>query len=158
MNKHHDTPNKIPWPPMILLGGIAAGFVLQSVLPLPWAVGSAREMLQGTGFVAIAVAALIYFLAIRELWKHKTTVNPIGRSSHLVTSGPFAVSRNPIYLANIVLTCGIGLAAGVPWLFAIAIATGLLEQQFAIVREEKHLESHFGKAWRDYAKRVRRWI
>ncbi len=108
--------------------------------------------------VAIAVALLIYGLAIRELWKHKTTVSPVGRSSHLVTTGPYAVSRNPIYLANIVLTCGIGLATGIAWLFLVALATGLLEQQFAIVREEKHLESHFGKAWRDYSKRVRRWI
>jgi protein-S-isoprenylcysteine O-methyltransferase Ste14 len=158
MNERSERPNHFPWPPVILVSGIVAGFVLQAYLPLPWATGTTRDILQGGGYLAIGVAAIIYFLAIRELWNHNTTVNPTGKSSHLVTTGPFAVSRNPIYLANIILTCGIGLAASVPWHFLIAIATGLLEQQFAILREEKHLEHQFGKAWRDYAKRVRRWI
>ena len=40
----------------------------------------------------------------------------------------------------------------------IAIVTGALEQRFAILREERHLEARFGKAWRDYSKRVRRWV
>lgn len=151
-------PNKIPWPPIIIVGCIVAGFILGSLVPLPWAVGAARDMLQGAGFVLIVVAILLYSLTVRELWKHRTTVNPVGKSSHLVTTGPFAFSRNPIYLANVLLMVGIALATSNAWLIIIAFIAAWLEQQFAIVREERHLEARFGKAWRDYAKRVRRWV
>jgi protein-S-isoprenylcysteine O-methyltransferase Ste14 len=151
-------PNKIPWPPIILVGGILAGFLLRAVLPLPWTAGAARDVLQGVGAVLIIVAILLILLTINELRKHKTTVNPTGKSAHLVTSGPFSFSRNPIYQGNVLLICGIGLASGNAWMLLVAIVTAALEQRFAIVREERHLEARFGKAWRDYSKRVRRWV
>jgi protein-S-isoprenylcysteine O-methyltransferase Ste14 len=151
-------PNKIPWPPIILASGIIIGFLLRAIMPLPWTVGAARDVLQGVGAVLIIVSILLILLAINELRKHKTTVNPTGKSAHLVTSGPFAFSRNPIYLGNMLLISGIGLATGNAWMLLIAIVTGALEQRFAILREERHLEARFGKAWRDYAKRVRRWV
>jgi protein-S-isoprenylcysteine O-methyltransferase Ste14 len=151
-------PNKIPWPPIILAGGIVAGLLLGAAWPLPWTMGAAREVLQGVGAVLVAVAIGLILLTINELRKHKTTVNPTGTSAHLVTSGPFAFSRNPIYLGNVLLICGLGLALGNAWMLLVAIVTATLEQRFAIVREERHLEARFGKAWRDYAKRVRRWV
>lgn len=151
-------PNKIPWPPIILVCSIIAGFVLGAFLPLPWTAGAARDVLQGAGFVLIAIAILLYTLTIRELWSHKTTVNPTAKSTHLVTTGPFAFSRNPIYLGNVLLMVGIGLAFSNAWLILIAFIAAWLEQRFAILREERHLEARFGRAWRDYSKRVRRWI
>jgi protein-S-isoprenylcysteine O-methyltransferase Ste14 len=151
-------PNKIPWPPIILVSGIAAGFVLRAIWPLPWTVGAARDVLKGVGVVLVIVAILLILLSIRELRNHKTTVNPTGKSTHLVTSGPFAFSRNPIYLSNMLLISGLGLATSNAWMLLIAAVTGVLEHRFAILREERHLEARFGKAWRDYAKRVRRWV
>ena len=156
---NHDTPpNVIPWPPIILFCGITAGYLMRALLPLPWAEGTSRDILQGAGFVLAALAGLLYFLSIRELWRHKTTVNPTGKSAHLVTTGPFAFSRNPIYLANVFLVTGIALATGNAWMLVIAAAMAWLEQNLAIKREEKHLEARFGKAWRDYARKVRRWL
>lgn len=134
------------------------GYLLGRWVALPWPHGSARDMLQGAGFVSIGLALLLAFLAIRELRKHNTTVSPIGKSSHLVTTGPYAFSRNPIYLANFLLTSGLGFAFGNAWLLVMALLAAWLEQQLAITREERFMESHFGKGWRDYAKRVRRWI
>lgn len=151
-------PNTIPWPPIILAGGIAAGVALGLFYPLPWPAGQAGDIVQGAGFAFVALAALIYYLSIRELRRHRTAINPTRASSHLVTSGPFAFSRNPIYLANGVLTVGLGLATGNLWLAIIAFVAAYGEQQLGIVREERHLEARYGKAWRDYAKRVRRWI
>lgn len=151
-------PNTIPWPPIILAGGIAAGVALGHFHPLPWPSGQAGDIVQGAGFVFVALAALIYYLSIRELRRHRTAINPTKASSHLVTSGPFAFSRNPIYLANGVLTVGLGLATGNLWLVIIAFVAAYGEQQLGIVREERHLEARYGKAWREYAKRVRRWI
>jgi protein-S-isoprenylcysteine O-methyltransferase Ste14 len=53
---------------------------------------------------------------------------------------------------------GVGLITGIAWFLPLAIVAAFLTQKLAIEREERHLEARFGKRYRDYAKRVRRWI
>ena len=53
---------------------------------------------------------------------------------------------------------GIGLIAGSIWFIALALIAAFATQKLAIEREEKHLQTRFGKKYIDYAKRVRRWI
>jgi protein-S-isoprenylcysteine O-methyltransferase Ste14 len=75
-----------------------------------------------------------------------------------VTTGAFALTRNPIYLANTLLMIGIGLLAGSIWFLALAFIAATATKKLAIEAEEKYLESRFGKKYRDYAKKVRRWV
>jgi protein-S-isoprenylcysteine O-methyltransferase Ste14 len=75
-----------------------------------------------------------------------------------VSGGPFSFSRNPIYLANTMLTFGIGLIAGSVWFILLGLVAAFATQKLAIEREEKHLDARFGKKYRDYRKKVRRWI
>ena len=56
------------------------------------------------------------------------------------------------------LTVGIGLISGIVWFLPLALVAAFATQKLAIEREEKHLYARFGKRFRDYAKRVRRWI
>jgi protein-S-isoprenylcysteine O-methyltransferase Ste14 len=88
----------------------------------------------------------------------KTTLNPNAVADHLITNGPFAVTRNPMYLANTLLLMGIGMIFGSTWFLLLAIVAAFATQKLAIEREEKMLMEKFGKKYRDYAKRVRRWI
>jgi protein-S-isoprenylcysteine O-methyltransferase Ste14 len=88
----------------------------------------------------------------------KTTLNPNGIPAHLITSGPFSVSRNPLYLANTLLLVAVGLIGGMGWFVLMAIVAAFATTKLAIEREEKVLAEKFGKRYRDYAKRVRRWI
>ena len=151
-------PNRIPWPPIITLANIGAGFALQRILPLPWFPGFFGEFLFMLGLL-LAVAALALALqAVLTIRKHRTTVWPTRSADHLVTSGPFRLSRNPIYVGDVAVTFGLGLIFGNAWLLALAILTGVLITRLAILREERHLEASFGKAYRDYRKKVRRWI
>jgi protein-S-isoprenylcysteine O-methyltransferase Ste14 len=83
---------------------------------------------------------------------------PTRRAEHLVTGGPFAFTRNPIYLGNTMLMLGAGLVFGLLWFLPAAVIAAFLTQRIAIEAEEKHLESRFGRAYRDYRKKVRRWI
>ena len=53
---------------------------------------------------------------------------------------------------------GIGLIAGIVWFILLAPVAAFVTQKLAIEREERHLEMRFGKKYRDYAKKVRRWI
>jgi protein-S-isoprenylcysteine O-methyltransferase Ste14 len=90
--------------------------------------------------------------------KHKTTIMPNQAATNLITTGPFAWSRNPIYLANTALVLGAGLYFENLWLVGLAFVAALITQKLAIEREEKHLAAKFGAAWEGYAARVRIWV
>src|SRR5688572_760154 len=151
-------PNRLPWPPLIYLAAIAASIVLHLVYPLPFIGPPLSDILfAGGGLLIIGVVA-IDVSAIRTLQRAKTTVMPHRGSEHLVTNGAFSFSRNPIYLANTMLMFGAGLMSQIVWFFPLGLIAAFLTQKLAIEREERHLEIRFGKRYRDYAKRVRRWI
>lgn len=80
------------------------------------------------------------------------------RLGPLIDSGPFAHVRNPLYLGNILLWLGFAMSARLLWLAPLVV--GLLALEYhAIVRwEERLLESRIGERYRQYMKRVPRWI
>lgn len=151
-------PSHIPWPPIIGIGTLAVGIALGAVYPLPWIPSPAGDMLFAAGCLCILATVALYATAIRTLHQAKTTVLPTKISEHLVTSGPFAFTRNPIYLGNVLLLIGVALVTGNAWLLPLAFAAGALTSRLAIRGEERHLDQRFGKKYRDYAKRVRRWL
>ncbi len=158
MNDFHARPNSIPWPPLIYLAAIIASVVLHIVNPLPYIGPPLSDILFAAGWLLIFGALAIAISAIRALRQAKTTVMPHHGSEHLVTTGAFSFTRNPIYLGNTMLMIGFGLIGKVTWFFPLAIIAAFLTQKLAIEKEERHLEVRFGKKYRDYAKRVRRWI
>lgn len=151
-------PNRLPWPPLIYAAAIAAAALLGWLAPLPWLPSPASEFLFAVGCVAIAGALAMDLAAMRTLARANTTIMPNRGASHLVSTGPFGFSRNPIYLGNTLITLGIGLVSGIAWFVPAALAAAFATQKLAIEREERHLEARFGRRWRDYAKKVRRWI
>ncbi len=75
----------------------------------------------------------------------------------LVTSGVFAVSRNPIYVSFILVFCGIFLIlANWVLLLYFAAVTVLIHRQ--ILREEASLKKIYGAAYADYCKKTRRYL
>ena len=153
-----DRPNRIPWPPIFYVVALIAGWPLGHFLPLPWASGMAAEMMFAIGILLILGALAIDLTAMTTMQRAKTTIMPHRKVDHLVTKGVFSVSRNPIYVAHTMLVIGAGLISGIAWYFSLAFIAAFATQKFGIEREEKHLESHFGKAYRDYRKRVKRWL
>lgn len=151
-------PNRLPWPPLIYLAAIAIAILLGVFYPLPWISRPLSDILFAAGIVCIIAVVAIYAGAVRTMRAARTTIMPNRASEHLVTSGPFSFTRNPIYLANTLLTIGLGLVTGNLWFILLALIGAFATQKLAIEREERHLDARFGKRYRDYAKRVRRWI
>ena len=151
-------PGVLPLPPLIYVAAIAISIVLHYAYPLPWLSSPLSDILFAAGWLLIVAFAALFFTAIRTMSRAKTTINPNATPDHLVTSGPFAVTRNPIYLADTLLLIGVGLISGITWFLPLAVIAAFLTQKVAIEREEKVLTEKFGKRYRDYAKRVRRWI
>ena len=115
-------------------------------------------MLFAIGLLIVIGAVLIVVSAIRAMVRAKTTVLPNKGASHLVTNGPFAFSRHPIYLANTMAMFGLGLIGESAWFFIFALVAAFVTRKLAIEPEERHLTAKFGKKYRDYSRRVRRWI
>ncbi len=151
-------PGGVPLPPLIYVAATAVAIILNAVYPLPWFSSPLSDILVAAGLVALVAVAALLFTAVGTLRRAKTTLNPNAVADHLVTSGPFAVTRNPMYLALALLMIGLGMIFGITWFVLLAVVAAFAVQKLAIEREENRLAEKFGKRYRDYAKRVRRWI
>jgi len=149
--------NSFPWPPVLLALAIAAAWAFGRALPLSWpGLDDLGARVVGIGF-GIAGVVLIT-TAILALRRHKTTVMPHGKSSTLVTSGPYGYFRNPIYLGEVLILLTLAELTKNVWFVAAAITFALAVTMLQIRPEERHLEALFGNAYRDYKRRTRRWI
>ncbi len=155
---HNDRPNRLPWPPMIYLAAVAIGLVVDVNFPLPWVTGPFTTVLQVMGAVVGLGALILDVVTVKTFRDHQTTILPHKGATNLITSGPFAWSRNPIYLGNTLLVLGVGLYFGKLWLVILAPIAAFITQKLAIEREEQHLQAKFGVAWMEYASKVRRWF
>jgi protein-S-isoprenylcysteine O-methyltransferase Ste14 len=106
-----------------------------------------------TGLLLMLGAAAAFF-AVR------TTINPLrpARASSLVTTGLFRLSRNPIYLGDLLV-----LAAWGVWLGSLANVALLgvfvwYMNRFQILAEERALSRLFGERYTAYCASVRRWL
>jgi protein-S-isoprenylcysteine O-methyltransferase Ste14 len=142
-------------PPVFFLLALAAMVALHYEFPGPqWIVAPWRY----AGAVVIA-AALGWVIWAAVLFKVAgTAIRPYQQSTALVTSGPYRVTRNPMYLgmAAVLLGTGIFLGSAVP-LAVVPLFVVLIQLRF-IRMEEGMLEAAFGQEYRDYKSRVRRWI
>lgn len=80
------------------------------------------------------------------------------KNRELAQSGPYSVSRNPLYLFSIIGAVGIGAQVGS---IALAAATGFIAWLVLLMttmREEAALTVNFGAAYRDYMARVPRFL
>ena len=134
-------------------------------LPLPAAVailtlrlGEAPPSapLVGTGVAITFVGELIRLWGVHHIGAISRTRGE--RLGPLVTSGPFALLRNPLYVGNIALWVGFALAARLVWLAPLILLLLALEYHAIVRWEETLLESRLGQAYRDYSARVPRWI
>jgi len=108
------------------------------------------------GAVLVALGELTRLWAVRHIGVISRTRSE--RLGPLVSTGPFAIVRNPLYIGNIALWVGFSLAAHLPQLAPI-VALVLGFEYHAIVRwEEELLASRRGEEYRAYAARVPRWI
>lgn len=110
------------------------------------------------GWVLIG-AGLLAALYVDLIFKRKgTTILPFRESSALVITGPFRITRNPIYAGMVVALLGLGVMLGTVWPFGVVPLFVWIIDRYFIRREEAMLEASFGADYREYKTRVRRWI
>jgi len=153
--ERHDHPGVIARPPLIYLGFLALGVVLDLIWPAA-VIPDLPQYVVGFAFIALGVALLT--LCVRRFRAAGTNVETHKPSNLVVTEGPYRISRNPIYLALTLIYAGIGVAGDLPWVLALLLPLVALMHYGVIVREEAYLEQKFGAEYQRYKERVRRWF
>lgn len=155
MNIYRATPNTIPWPPIVTAAAILLSMLLGTVYA-PALPDSPLIRLFGAGLAVTAIYLVGW--AIVTMVAAQTTVLSHRKSDHLVTAGPFTITRNPICLGQLMLVAGLGLVTTNGWFLIFAVVTGICLYRLGIRREELHLLARFGAEYEFYCRRVRRWI
>lgn len=148
--------HKIPPPLVFLLVGAAMWAVARMTGRIPMQNGW-RFAIAG----AFAALALLFAApAIAAFRRANTTVNPVDieSASTLVTGGVFRYTRNPMYVALTALLIAWTIWLVAPWAALGPVAFALFITRFQIIPEERALRAKFGRAFEDYAQRVRRWL
>jgi protein-S-isoprenylcysteine O-methyltransferase Ste14 len=136
---------------------VTAGAVLQALVPVSLGRYSFDAGLIA-GSVLLLLAAGFGGWAILEMKRHRTTVEPGQEPAHLVTSGPFAVSRNPIYVCFLLFVIALAVMLGSAWMAASALVLLVLLDRLVIRREEEVIARKFAAEYAAYRARVRRWL
>jgi len=142
-------------PPAYLLASIVAMVALRFLLP-GWQIIAFPLALLGLAPAALGLALSV--VADQAFKKHRTTVKPFQESTALVTSGAYAISRHPMYLGFALILLGLAICMGAVTPFVVVPLFVILMELVFIRAEEQMMEAKFGQAWRDYKKKVRRWI
>lgn len=142
-------------PPLVFVLFLVAGWLLQQL----WPVGlSDSVMLRYLG-VTLCIVGLLALLDIGLMFhRHKTHIEPWKPTTRVMSHGPYAYSRNPIYVGFCFVAAGIGLSQNSLWMTLSFLPSAFVVFQLAIVREEKYLEKKFGEEYRRYREKVRRWL
>ena len=104
------------------------------------------------GGVALAIAGRHAFKRAR------TAVLPFSEPSALVTTGPFAFTRNPMYVGLVLCLLGWAGLLGSLVPFAVVPAFFALVHFRFVLREEPFMAERFGQEYTTYRGRVRRWL
>jgi len=142
------------YPPIIMIACGAGMALLDTALPLArlwptWNPLGAVPVL--AGFALAAWAAYIFHM-------HQTTVHPFKQATALVTRGPFAFSRNPIYLGMALVLLGFAITLGTLSPFLMIPVFMALVTRAVIKGEERMLAETFGDEYQAWQGKVRRWL
>jgi len=142
-------------PPTCLLVAIVLCVVLHFILPLGQIVVFPWRLL---GLIPLVAGTVLNLMADREFKRVGTTVKPFEKSRALVRGGVFAVSRHPMYLGMVAVLMGIAVLLGSVSPFMVAPFYAVIIDRSFIAAEERMLEETFGDEYREYRRRVGRWI
>ena len=124
----------------------------------PARVLSAGSVQFGVGLPVIALGLAILawaVFALRSVGEHPEPGRP---TESIATAGPYAISRNPIYVAFTVVAVGVSLAVNSVWMIGgVPLALGTVWWG-TVLREERYLESKLGETYLAYKRRVPRWF
>lgn len=142
-------------PPFLYIAAVALGLVAGWLWPVALLPIWVRLSL-GPGLIVVAV--VLVRPAMRAFRARGVAFDVRQVPGSLITSGPYRISRNPGYLALILISLGIAVIADNIWIVGFAALATLITRQRVVLPEERILAAEFGAEYEAYKARVRRWI
>ena len=147
---------KVPPVLVFLFFGLAM-YVVARFLPFGYFDFFGREYLM---VFLLGMAVAITLISLLQFYRARTTVDPMipSKASKLVVNGLYKYSRNPMYLAMLLILLALGLRLGNAFNTLVAAGFVAYMNRFQVIPEEKALLKIFGKAYQRYTSQVRRWF
>jgi protein-S-isoprenylcysteine O-methyltransferase Ste14 len=147
---------KIPPPAIMVLCGAFAWLLARSAPGFTFILPARITIAVILALAGISLA-LSGVLAFRKV---QTTLNPHTpeKSSSIVQSGPYAFTRNPMYLGLVLVLLGFCTYLANPLSLLAVVVFVAYTMRFQIIPEEQVLLERFGEYYEQYVQSVRRWI
>jgi protein-S-isoprenylcysteine O-methyltransferase Ste14 len=155
------TAGVIARPPLLFLGALALGLVIDHLWPLPFRVsrpGFAHDVSAAVAGLMVLAGLVLMVAGVRNFLRANTPVPTVEPTRVLVTTGIHARTRNPIYVGMFLIYGGVALLVRSPWTLALIVPLALTVRYGVVAREEAYLEQRFGDEYGAYVARVRRWL
>lgn len=112
------------------------------------------------GFTLALLGESLRLWAVRHAGGATRTTSGVGAGAVLITHGPFAYVRNPLYLGNFLLSLGLCIMswAWMPWMLFLFLALFGWQYWSIISLEEEHLLQRFGQTYTEYLQNVPRFF
>ena len=110
------------------------------------------------GLIIITISITLFYYTFVIFKSNAENPHPRSKTTQLFVGGSFRFSRNPIYLAFVMMLLGCGICFNSIWYIFFGVLDAILLHYGIILPEEKYLEKEFDKVYLDYKNSVRRWI
>ena len=150
-----DNPGVVAPPPLIFAAGLAAGLLANRIRPTSLLPQALSRVL---GWPLVVGGLSFGLWGFREMRRAGTNVDPYRPTTAIVERGPYAFTRNPLYVGMALVYAGVSARANaLPAGLLLPVVLHLVDRG-VVKREERYLEGKFGEEYRRYKGRVRRWI
>jgi protein-S-isoprenylcysteine O-methyltransferase Ste14 len=152
-----DSPGIYFPPPLIYAVIFLAAVFIQKKIPIDDHFFKSRMTIV-IGILFILLAVYFGTRSMHQFIQSKNTIIPNKPAASLQTTGVYHSTRNPMYLALMMLYLGLSCLIGNWWNIILLPLLLLIIQEYIIKKEEKYLVRKFGQEYIDYRHRVRRWL
>lgn len=143
----------------LALPGVVAFALPISIALVGHAAARPSRLALSVALVLLGGGLMLLLWSVREFYMAgRGTLAPWAPPQHLVTSGPYRFSRNPMYIAVLLILLG-WCALWSSWLLPAYAAWVLCASHVRVTRTEEPLAARrFGAQWDAYRARVPRWL
>lgn len=146
-------------PPLVAIATIALGVILGYIWPLDFGLRpfTPERYWIGGAIIVAAIAGLVIWPSVLFRRTGQSEI-PWTPTPEIIVEGPYHFTRNPMYLAMVLICVGFTVLLAKGWILILTPLCAFLLYRIAIKPEEAYLEGKFGDSYRAYKARVRRWI
>ena len=118
----------------------------------------ADHLMDAAGFLVSAAGQALRVLVVGLVYITRGGQNRRPWANALVEGGIFGHSRNPLYVANMLILLGLAIVHNGPVMYFVVLPVFAFTYTAIVRAEEEYLGVRFGMAYEDYCRRVPRWV